>query len=104
MVLRSAQVFKKSVVSSVEAGASPAAPTAPTTIEAPFLPGQAHLHEMAGHAAFQHAQSPQLVEPAHRLAHRSDGETQSAGWGHDRKLQAELASHEGRAQGCRVAG
>src|SRR5881409_4357189 len=90
MVLRSAQVFKKSVVSSVEAGASPAAPTAPTTIEAPFLPGQAHLHEMAGHAAFQHAQSPQLVEPAHRLAHRSDGETQSAG---DRKSTRLNSSH-----------
>src|SRR6266571_3916931 len=43
------------------------------------LLGQAHLHEMAGLAAFQHAQSPQLIEPAHRLARRSDGETQSAG-------------------------
>src|SRR5260370_625647 len=43
------------------------------------LLGQAHLHEMPGLAAFQHAQSPQLIEPAHRLAHRSDGETQSAG-------------------------
>src|SRR5207245_712023 len=41
------------------------------------LLGQAHLHEMAGLAAFEHAQSPQLVEPAHRLARRSDGETQS---------------------------
>src|SRR6266571_5128024 len=43
------------------------------------LLGQAHLRKMAGLAAFQHAQSPQLIEPAHRLARRSDGETQSAG-------------------------
>src|SRR5216684_2407754 len=40
---------------------------------------QAHLSQMAALAAFEHAQSPQLIEPAHRLARRSDGETQSAG-------------------------
>jgi hypothetical protein len=30
---------------------------------------QAHLDEMAGFAAFQQAQSAQLIEAAHRLAH-----------------------------------
>ncbi len=34
---------------------------------------QAHFDEMAGLAAFEQAQSPQLIEPAHRLAHRSVG-------------------------------
>src|SRR5216683_2408483 len=43
------------------------------------LLGQAHLREVAGLAAFEHAQSPQLIEPAHRMARRSDGETQRAG-------------------------
>src|SRR5947207_1334660 len=42
----------------------------------PDLLGQAHLHEMAGLVAFQHAQSPQLIQPAHRIARRSDGEPQ----------------------------
>src|SRR6266699_6889420 len=43
------------------------------------LLGQAHLHKVAGLAAFEHAQSSQLIEPAHCLARRSDGETQRAG-------------------------
>src|SRR6266568_2965998 len=34
---------------------------------------QAHFDEMAGLAAFEQAQSPQPIEPAHRLAHRSVG-------------------------------
>jgi hypothetical protein len=37
------------------------------------LLGQAHLDEMAGFAAFEQAQSAQLIEAAHRLAHRSVG-------------------------------
>src|SRR5260370_1473650 len=68
------------------------------------LLGQAHLRKMAGLAAFEHAQNPQLVEPAHRIARRSNGETQSARQGHDRKLQAELADDEGMAQQIRVDG
>src|SRR6266568_1096314 len=37
------------------------------------LLGQAHLDEVAGFAAFEQAQRPQLIEAAHRLAHRSVG-------------------------------
>src|SRR5436190_3326047 len=40
MLLRSAQVFKKSVVSRLAAGDSPAAPTDPAANAAPFLPGR----------------------------------------------------------------
>src|SRR6202171_4932464 len=39
---------------------------------------QPHLSQMAVLAAFQHAQSPKLIQPAHRVARRSDGQTQSA--------------------------
>ncbi len=53
---------------------------------------------MAGLVAFEHAQSPQLVEPARR----SDGETQSTGQGHNRKLQPDLAYHERMAQQIRL--
>jgi hypothetical protein len=70
----------------------------------PDLLGQPHLHHMSGLAAFQHPQSPHLIEPPHRLAHRSDGKTQSAGQGHNRKLQTELAYHEGMAQEIGVDG
>jgi hypothetical protein len=43
------------------------------------LLGHSHHSEMAALAAFEHAQCPQLIQPAHRLARRSDGETQIAG-------------------------
>ena len=59
---------------------------------------------MAGFAPLEHAQSPQLIEPAHRLARRSDGETQSAGQGHNRKLQAELADDERMTQQIGIDG
>src|ERR1700737_4599868 len=68
------------------------------------LPGQAHLHDVAGFAAFEQAQSAQLIEPAHRLAHRSVGQTQVAGYRHNRKVQAELAYDEGMAQEIGVDG
>jgi hypothetical protein len=60
--------------------------------------GQAHFDEMAGLAAFEQAQSAELIEPAHGLAHRSIGKTQFGGYRHYRKLQAELADHERMAQ------
>ena len=41
--------------------------------ESADLLGQAHFDEVAGFAAFEQAQSPQLIEAAHRLAHRSVG-------------------------------
>ena len=59
---------------------------------------------MAGFAPLEHAQSPQLIEPAHRLARRSDGETQSAGQGHNRKPQAELADDERMTQQIGIDG
>src|SRR6266851_853954 len=68
------------------------------------LLGQAHLHEVAGFAAFKQAQSPQLIEPAHRLAHRSVGQTEIASDGQNRKMQAELAYDEGMAQEIGVDG
>lgn len=68
------------------------------------LLGQPHLHEMTVLVAFEHAQSPQLVEPAHRLARRSDGDIQSATQGRNRKLYAGLAYHEGMAQQMAVDG
>jgi hypothetical protein len=59
---------------------------------------QAHLDEMAGLAAFEQAQSAQLIETADGLAHRSIGKTQVAGDRHHRKVQAELAYDERVAQ------
>jgi hypothetical protein len=43
---------------------------------------------MAVLVAFEHAQCPKLIQPAHRLARRSDGETQGAGYG-DNAAEAE---------------
>src|SRR5216684_3711322 len=68
------------------------------------LLGQAHLDNVAGFAAFEQAQSSELIEAAHRLAHRSVGQTEIAGYGHNRKVQAELAYDEGMAQQIRVDG
>jgi len=68
------------------------------------LLGQAHLHEVAGFAAFEQAQSPQLIEPAHRLAHRPVGQTEMASDGQNRKVQAELAYHERMAQQIGIDG
>src|SRR5579859_3512943 len=62
------------------------------------LLGQAHLDEVAGFAAFEQAQSAQLIEAANRLAHWSVGKTEIAGYVHNRKVQAELADDEGMAQ------
>ncbi len=45
------------------------------------LLGQAHFDEVAGFAAFKQAQSPQLIEAAHGLAHRSVGHLQTASRG-----------------------
>src|SRR6266852_6783276 len=68
------------------------------------LLGQAHLDNVAGFAAFEQAQSAQLIEAAHRLAHRSVGQAQIAGYRHNRKVQAELAYDEGMAQEIGVDG
>src|SRR5258707_5214406 len=59
---------------------------------------------MAGLAAFEQAQSPKLVQAAHRLAHRSIGKTQFGGYRHYRKLQAELADHERMAEQMGIDG
>src|SRR5258705_1873490 len=59
---------------------------------------------MAGLAAFEQAQSPKLVQAAHRLAHRSVGKTQLGGYGHYRKLQAELAYNERMAEQMGIHG
>ncbi len=68
------------------------------------LLGQTHLDEMASLAAFEQAQSSQLIEAAHRLAHRPVGQTEIAGYRHNRKVQAELADDEGMAQEIGVDG
>src|SRR6266852_5007955 len=68
------------------------------------LLGQAHLDNVAGFAAFEQAQSAELIEAAHRLAHRSVGQAQIAGYRHNRKVQAELAYDEGMAQEIGVDG
>jgi hypothetical protein len=65
---------------------------------------QAHLDEMAGLAAFEQAQSAQLIETADGLAHRSIGKTQVAGYGQNSKVQAELADDKGMAQEIRIDG
>ncbi len=59
---------------------------------------QAHFDEMAGFAAFEQAQSAQLIEAAYGLAHRAIGETQSVGYGHHREVQATLADEKRMAQ------
>ena len=65
---------------------------------------QAHLDEVAGLAAFEQAQSPQLIETADGLAHWSIGKTQVAGYGQNRKVKAELADDKGMAQQIGVDG
>src|SRR5260370_1574290 len=52
------------------------------------LLGQAHLDEVAGLAAFEQAQSSQLIETADGPAHRSIGKTQDAGYGQNPNIQA----------------
>src|SRR5712664_67338 len=68
------------------------------------LLGQAHLDEVAGFAAFEQAQSAQLIEAADGLAHGSVGKPQIAGYRQNRKVQAELAYDEGMAQQIRIDG
>jgi len=68
-----------------------------TGAERANLPGQAHLDEVAGFAAFEEAESSQLVEAADGLAHGSVGKPELGGYGHDRKVQAGLADDEGMA-------
>ena len=60
------------------------------------LVGQAHLDDVAGFTALEQAQSSQLIEAAHRLSHRSFGQTEIAGYGHNRKVQAGLAYDDGQ--------
>jgi hypothetical protein len=66
--------------------------------------GQAHFDEMAGLAAFEQAQSPKLIQAAHRLTHRSIGKTQFGGYRHYRELQAELANNERMAEQMGIDG
>src|SRR5579872_2531563 len=60
--------------------------------------GETHFDEMAGFAAFEQAQSAELIEAAYGLAHRAVGETQSVGHGHHREVQATLADEKRMAQ------
>ena len=60
--------------------------------------GKAHFDEMAGFASFQQAQSAQLIEAAHGLAHRAIGETQIVGHGHHGEVQTTLADDKRMTQ------
>src|SRR5216683_2125591 len=113
MALRSAQVFKKSVVSSVEAGGSPAAPTAPVVNNsAPFLPSRI-ARIFSGRRIS--TRWPVLLRLSTRKAPNSS--SRRTAWraapmdrpkvrakGHNRKLQAQLADHERMAQQIGIDG
>ena len=66
--------------------------------------GEAHFDEMAGFAAFEQAQSAQLIEAAYGLADRAIGETQVVGHGHHGEVQATLADEKRMAQEIVVDG
>jgi len=66
--------------------------------------GRPHLHGMTVLVPSKHAQRPQLVEPAHRIARRSDAHMQSTTHRRNRKLYARLADDEGMAQQITIDG
>src|ERR1700682_1944510 len=113
MALRSAQVFKKSVLSRLEAGGSPAAPVAPTpaAIDAPCLPGRI-ARIFSGRRIS--ARWPLLLRSSTRKAPSSS--SRRTAWRAApmerpkvrakaiTALQAELADHEGMAQQIRIDG
>src|SRR6266478_410502 len=114
MALRSAQLFRKSVVSRVEAGRSPVAPLAPTPtdIDAPFL--RRRMARIFSGRRIS-ARWPLLLRSSTRKAPNSS--SRRTAWraapmdrpkvrakGHNRKLQADLADHERMAQQIGIDG
>lgn len=73
-------------------------------VERRDLLGHAHLDEVAGFAAFEQAESAQLIEAAHGLAHWPVGKTEIAGYARNREVQAELADDEGMPQQVGIDG